>query len=97
MSAKVDDKKCTGCGKCVDICPVQAIKIEKGKAVISDECVDCGVCLSECELKALSIEGRQLCQEEMEQARQDQAEAEVWAREQGSVRDVIGAGQGEKG
>ena len=58
MSAKVDNKKCTGCGKCVDICSVQAIKIENSKAVISDECVECGVCLDECAVGALSIEGR---------------------------------------
>ena len=46
MAAKVDVKKCTGCGTCVDICPAQAIKIEKEKAVINDDCVECGVCVN---------------------------------------------------
>jgi ferredoxin len=55
MAAKVDKKKCTGCGICVDICPVQAIKIEKEKAVINDDCVECGACVNECPNGALSI------------------------------------------
>ncbi|OGS21210.1 MAG: ferredoxin [Elusimicrobia bacterium RIFOXYA2_FULL_40_6] len=56
MAAKVDIEKCNGCGKCVDICMLKAVKIQNGKAVISDDCVDCGVCLNECTEKALSIE-----------------------------------------
>ena len=55
MSAKVDKKKCTGCGICVDICPAQAIKIEKDKAVINDDCVECGACVNECPRGAISL------------------------------------------
>jgi len=55
MAAKVDKKKCTGCGTCVDICPVQAIKIDKKIAVINDDCVECGVCVNECPQGAISI------------------------------------------
>lgn len=58
MAAKVDVKKCTGCGTCVEICPVQAINIKKDKAVINDECVECGACVYECPNGALSIQGR---------------------------------------
>jgi len=58
MSAKVDVKKCTGCGTCVDICPAQAIKIEKEKAVINDDCVECGACINECPQGAISIPRR---------------------------------------
>ena len=58
MAAKVDAKKCTGCGTCVEICPVQAIRIEKEKAVIEDDCVECGACMYECPNGALSIPGR---------------------------------------
>ena len=55
MSAKVDQEKCAGCGKCVDICPVQAVKIISGKAVIGDQCIECGACLNECAVEALSM------------------------------------------
>ena len=57
MTAKVDQDKCTGCGVCVDICPVDAITMKDGKAVIDeDACIDCGVCVSECPVEAISME-----------------------------------------
>lgn len=55
MAAKVNKKKCNGCGTCVEICPVNAIKIVKEKAVINDECVECGACVSTCPNAAISI------------------------------------------
>jgi len=56
MAVKVDNNKCTGCNVCVGICPVQAIKIENKKAVISEECVECGVCISQCPNEAISLD-----------------------------------------
>ena len=50
---KIDINKCTGCGVCVDICPVEAIRIENGKAVIGDECTECGACAAECPQEAI--------------------------------------------
>jgi len=55
MAAKVDKKKCTGCGRCVNICAVQAIKIEKGKATINKDCIGCGACVNECPQGAISL------------------------------------------
>ena len=55
MAAKVDQKKCNGCGTCKDICPVNAIKIENERAVISDDCVECGACVNQCPNEAISI------------------------------------------
>ncbi len=55
MAVKVDTKKCNGCGACKDICPVNAIKIEDKKAVISDDCVECGACVDQCPNEAISI------------------------------------------
>jgi len=56
MAAKVDKKKCNGCGTCKDICPVNAIKIENEKAVISEDCVECGACVNQCPNEAISIQ-----------------------------------------
>lgn len=55
MSVKVDSIKCTGCGKCKDVCPVEAISIKDKKAVIGDSCVECGACVSECPQNALAL------------------------------------------
>jgi NAD-dependent dihydropyrimidine dehydrogenase PreA subunit len=53
MAVKVDTGKWTGFGICVEACPVNAIKIENGKAVIGEECVDCGACVGQCPVEAI--------------------------------------------
>lgn len=42
--------KCTQCGICLKVCPVNAITLgsEKGKLFISDECIRCGRCTDAC-------------------------------------------------
>ncbi|MBD3390847.1 MAG: 4Fe-4S dicluster domain-containing protein [Chitinivibrionales bacterium] len=55
MAAKVDMAKCTGCGVCVDACPLEAISLENGKAVVSDSCTGCGSCVDACPNGALSL------------------------------------------
>ena len=46
---------CAGCGVCVDACPVGALSIEDGKAVVSDECIECEACIDECPCEAISL------------------------------------------
>ena len=56
MAAQVDIDKCTGCGLCVDACPVTAIEIVRDRArVDEDTCVDCGACVGECPNDAISV------------------------------------------
>lgn len=55
MAVNINKVKCTGCGDCVDSCPVEALSIENEKAVVNDECIDCGVCVEECPNGALSL------------------------------------------
>ena len=48
-SIRIDEKKCDGRMKCLRVCPTQAIRIRKGKAVIIEEkCIDCGECITVC-------------------------------------------------
>ncbi|NSW91713.1 MAG: 4Fe-4S binding protein [Firmicutes bacterium] len=55
MAAKINGSKCNGCGACVDVCPVEAIRIENGKALVGDECIECGACVSECPNEAIEV------------------------------------------
>ena len=49
---------CIGCGKCVQICPSEAISLENGKAVVNEiTCSGCGACVPECSNGALDQQG----------------------------------------
>jgi Fe-S-cluster-containing hydrogenase component 2 len=50
----INQEKCIGCGKCVDVCPVGAISMKDGKAVIDQsKCIHCGKCLNICPQEAI--------------------------------------------
>ncbi|AHM56121.1 electron transfer flavoprotein subunit alpha [Peptoclostridium acidaminophilum DSM 3953] len=50
------EEKCVGCGKCINVCPFNAITLENNKAVIGDACVMCGACERNCPFGAIKIE-----------------------------------------
>ena len=53
----VDKESCIGCGVCMRNCPVQAITMKDGKAVIDPNlCIQCGTCESICPMGAIRIE-----------------------------------------
>jgi ferredoxin len=52
---RVDLEKCTGCGECLEACPVEAISIVSGKAAIDlDTCLSCEACAEACPQGAIS-------------------------------------------
>jgi NAD-dependent dihydropyrimidine dehydrogenase PreA subunit len=56
MAVNVNKDKCTGCGACVDTCPVSALEIVGDKVQCDgDTCVDCGACVGVCPVEALSL------------------------------------------
>lgn len=62
ISADVDEKKCIGCGICVNLCPFGAIELikvnKKRKAkVIRAACKGCGACASRCPVFAIDTGG----------------------------------------
>jgi NAD-dependent dihydropyrimidine dehydrogenase PreA subunit len=57
MAIKVDAKKCSGCGICVQDCPVGAIRLKDKKPSISDECTRCAGCVRSCPDEALGFDG----------------------------------------
>jgi MinD superfamily P-loop ATPase len=56
MIPLIDEDTCTGCKKCLEVCPPQAIVLEDGKARIEEEfCEECGFCAAECPAAAICI------------------------------------------
>jgi len=50
----VDEKMCVGCGICVEECPVGAISMKNGKAIIDmEKCIRCKKCHEVCPQKAI--------------------------------------------
>jgi NAD-dependent dihydropyrimidine dehydrogenase PreA subunit len=59
MIKKIDETKCTGCGICVDACPLDTLRLdEKGaKAIIKypEDCMTCYTCESRCPTGAIEV------------------------------------------
>jgi len=56
---KVDEKKCTYCGKCAEVCAYNAIAVFPEHVLVFPElCHGCGACSYLCPEKAISEEGR---------------------------------------
>jgi Na+-translocating ferredoxin:NAD+ oxidoreductase RNF subunit RnfB len=61
----IDESTCSGCGKCVDVCPVEAMSIvsandphqsKKRKARLNEEiCLGCGLCVRTCSSRSITL------------------------------------------
>jgi ferredoxin len=52
----VDGEKCTGCGVCEDVCPVEAVRVSDGVARIDqDRCNECEACVEACPDEAILV------------------------------------------
>ncbi|QRN84545.1 glycyl-radical enzyme activating protein (plasmid) [Chloroflexota bacterium] len=62
------EDKCIGCGRCVGVCPQDAIVQEKpGEpvTVLFDRCDGCGKCIDSCYVEALTLAGEKMTAEEV--------------------------------
>ncbi len=50
-------EKCTGCGRCIEVCPHGVFTLENGKAVLKekDACIECGACRKNCAFEAVTV------------------------------------------
>ncbi len=56
--AVVDPEMCTGCGRCAEICPADAIKIGSKAIIDPERCRGCGACINVCPKGAITMAGR---------------------------------------
>lgn len=61
IEIKIDTSKCTGSGKCVEVCPMQVLEIvtvgEKKQSRVKDldSCYGCHLCELECPNEAIKV------------------------------------------
>jgi NAD-dependent dihydropyrimidine dehydrogenase PreA subunit len=48
---------CTGCGRCVEVCPQRVFEMQEKRAAIADRdcCMECGACALNCEFGAITV------------------------------------------
>ncbi|KUG02951.1 hypothetical protein ASZ90_019658 [hydrocarbon metagenome] len=49
----IDKNKCSSCGLCADVCPVEAISIYGEYTIDQDKCIACGWCQGDCPAYAI--------------------------------------------
>lgn len=49
---------CTGCGRCLEVCPHKVFVLEEGLAHIADfdGCMECGACAINCPVAAIKVD-----------------------------------------
>jgi len=47
------DNRCIGCGKCVELCPLNNIRLTDGKPVWGKDCTHCMACICHCPTAAI--------------------------------------------
>ena len=54
--ANIKGDECSGCGVCIDRCPVHALEMRGDVAVVNEErCLGCGVCVEPCPSAAIKL------------------------------------------
>ncbi|MDM8536969.1 ferredoxin family protein [Desulfobacterales bacterium HSG17] len=57
MSVEIDMEQCNGCGICVEICPLDCLRMDDNEIAFMkyDECWYCGSCTLECPKDAIIL------------------------------------------
>jgi len=56
--SEVEDAKCTSCGTCEEVCPMDAITVNEVACIDRDRCIGCGVCVSKCPANAIHLRNK---------------------------------------
>jgi len=60
QAPKIDADKCTGCGKCVELCPMRNIQMAGNSVLSGNRCTICYRCCNNCPTQALTVLGRKI-------------------------------------
>ncbi len=92
----INETVCNGCGKCVNVCPVEAMTLvsandpNKPKLKMArlneDLCLGCGVCVRTCDLEGISLKSRQ---SRVITPRDGTYRAVIMALERGKLQNII--------
>jgi len=57
VTLTLDTERCTGCGRCLEVCPRGVFIKDSRKVTIDDRdrCIECGACVMNCAFGALSV------------------------------------------
>lgn len=55
VTLRLDQKKCIGCGMCLNVCPQAVLSLTNGTIEIANRngCMECGACARNCPVEAL--------------------------------------------
>lgn len=56
--SEIDEEQCTGCGTCLEYCPMDAIKVNEVH-INKERCIGCGVCVSKCPSGAIFLRNKE--------------------------------------
>jgi NAD-dependent dihydropyrimidine dehydrogenase PreA subunit len=58
VTLELDPERCTGCGRCLEVCPHAVFAPDGDKVAISrrDACMECGACARNCAFGAISVQ-----------------------------------------
>jgi NAD-dependent dihydropyrimidine dehydrogenase PreA subunit len=56
FKVEVDPDKCVGDEECIEVCPVDVLQLQNGKAFpVTDDCLGCESCIQVCEFVAITV------------------------------------------
>lgn len=58
VTLRHDEDKCTGCGRCLEVCPHRVFEQDGDKVGITyrDRCMECGACQKNCPFGAIEVD-----------------------------------------
>ncbi len=57
--SEVLSTECTGCGTCVEFCPMDAITLNKIAQIERERCIGCGICVTKCPSEAILLRNKE--------------------------------------